>query len=105
MRAARDFDPADQSELEPFSFDFVNEIAAGDSIAPGSVPSFTAELVYGDDPDYASRVSGLPSVDGTVVSCYAGGFQPGCRYRLVATVVTTLEQRKTLFADVVGEKF
>jgi len=104
MRAAKDFDPADQSELEIFSFEFKNEIGDGDSIAPGSA-SFTAELVYGDDPDYASRVSGLPSVDGTVVSCYAGGFQPGCRYRLIVTVATTLEQRKTLYADVVGEKF
>ena len=102
MRTSTQFDPADPSEVEPFGFDFANELAPGETIL--SVESFSIELVYGTDPDYRLRLIGLPSYDGTLVSSFAGGFQPDCTYRLIATINTSLSKTLTLFADVSGEE-
>ena len=102
MRASTDFDPADPTEMEPFGFDFANELTVGEAIV--SVESFTVDLIYGTDPDYRLRLSGVPGFDGTLVSCMAGGFQPDCTYRLTATVTTTLAKSLTLYADVAGEE-
>ena len=103
MKCSQDFDPADTNEFETFGIDFVNDLAPGDAIA--AVVSFSAELVSGTDPNYATTVNGDPSFDGTLVSCFAGGFQPGCRYRLIATVYTMFGKDVTLYADVVGEEY
>lgn len=99
----KEFDPADITESEFFGIDFVNDIAAGDSVL--GVESFTIELINGYDPNYLLRISGAPSNDGTLASCRISNLQPGCRYRLIATVSTALGNLITLWADVLGEEF
>jgi len=102
MRAIRDFDPADATENEPFGFEFATEVEPGETIT--DVISFTIELIYGTDPDYLMRLgSDPPSYDGTVVSNWVTGLQPNCKYRLAATVFTSLRKKLTLWADVEGQ--
>ena len=69
-----------------------------DAIA--EVLSFTVELLYGTDPNYTSRLVGQPSFDGSLVSQVFAGAQPGCGYRLTATVLTVFGHKLTLFADI-----
>jgi len=101
MRAIRDFDPADATENEPFGFDFSTQLEPGETIT--DVVSFTINMVYGTDPDYLTRLGSPPSYDGTVVANWVSGLQPNCKYRLAATVFTSLSKTLTLWADVAGE--
>ena len=86
-----------QSQVVP------NENMSIDAIS--EVLSFTIELLYGTDPNYTSRLVGQPSFDGTLVSRVFAGAQPGCSYRLTATVLTALGHKRTRFADIPADAF
>lgn len=102
MRASRDFDPQDPTESEILSFDFVNDLSMGDSIVPPA-PVVAISLISGTDPNYASRLTGSPMVNGTLVGQRIAGCVAGCRYRLTATVSTYLGNQITLYADIPPE--
>jgi hypothetical protein len=83
MPFAGTFNAVLPGETRPFSIDFINDIAAGDTIASASA---TIESFYGVDENVALLPApGPPGIVGTTVIQTLGfgpyGFQPGIIYR------------------------
>jgi hypothetical protein len=88
MPFAGTFDPAIPSEQKAFSIDFVNDLAAGDSIVSATA---TVAVFYGQDVNVAQLVIPPPAINGTIVTQVLGlgpGFQPGTIYRWTVTALT-----------------
>jgi hypothetical protein len=65
MYVGRDFDPANPTESEVFSLDFVNTLQLGETI--NSVTSIDLTVFQGVDANPNSHLTGNPIVSGTVV--------------------------------------
>jgi len=85
----RDFDPAQPTEVERYSFDFINDLQAGDSISTAVWSCTVAAKSETADPNAASCISGPAVYAGTKTTQRVSGLQAGCTYVLSA-VVTTL---------------
>lgn len=98
MYVGRDFDPANATESEVYSLDFVNELASGESLS--SVTSVTLTVFQGTDADPSSHLSGSASITGTIVSQRLVTLTSGVTYTLSFTVLTTQTNTITLFSRV-----
>jgi hypothetical protein len=119
MRASKDFDPQDPTEIELFGCDFVNDLPQGDSIVINPAPVVTIGVIVqvnsvptvwtsalgipNPDPNYLSRLLAAPTFDGTLVSVLVGGCQAGCQYKLTYTVTTTSGKAISLYAYIPPE--
>jgi len=88
MYIGRDFDPAQPNESERYSFDFVNDLQAGDSIASAVWTCGVAAKSEVVDPGAASCISEPAVYAGTKTTQRVSGLQSGCTYVLTATVTT-----------------
>lgn len=84
------YSSCDPGETQPYSIDFANQLATGNSIA-STTSSLAAE--QGIDRNASSWLVGSPTISGTVVSQVIGGampngLQPGVVYRLTFTITT-----------------
>ena len=95
MRLTRDFDPINPGESEVFTFDFVNDLPASDTIASASV---TLAASVGSDPQASSRLVNAAQTSGTQVLQRIGGCLGGVVYLVSATVLTTQGNTLTLWA-------
>ncbi len=98
MYVGRDFDPANSTENEVYSLDFVNELGTGETIL--SVSSTTLTVFQGTDDDPESHLSGSSSITGSVVSQRLDSLTSGVTYTLAFTVLTSLTNTITLFSRV-----
>ncbi len=98
MYVGRDFDPANATENEVYSLDFVNELGTGETLLSVSAVSFT--VFQGTDANPDSHLSGNPSVTGSVVSQRLTTLTSGVTYTLAFTVLTSLSNTITLFSRV-----
>ncbi len=98
MYVGRDFDPANSTENEVYSLDFVNELASGEALL--SITSIGFTVFQGTDADPTSHLSGTPSISGTIVSQRISGLTSGVTYTLSMTVLTTQTNTITLFSRV-----
>ncbi len=98
MYVGRDFDPANSTESEVYSLDFVNELATSESLLSVSSVGFT--VFQGADADPSSHLSGSPSISGTIVSQRLITLTSGVTYTLSFTVLTNQSNTITLFSRV-----
>lgn len=104
MRIRQDFDPADPSESEVYSFDYTAELGPTEELTGAT---FSIALVEGVDADPASRLDGAASVGakagGTrdvLASQRLTSLQPGARYRLSCLAETDADNTISLYAHV-----
>jgi hypothetical protein len=97
MYVGQDFDPSDVGEDELYTFDFVNDVACGETIVTAT---WSCAAVDGQDPDAASRVVGPASWLGTETTQRVAGMLAGVRYRLLASAFTTFGNTKHLWSHV-----
>ncbi len=98
MYVGRDFDPANSTESEVYSLDFVNELATGETLL--SITSVTFTVFQGTDANPDSHVSGNPSITGSVASQRLVSLTSGVTYTLAFTVLTSLSNTITLFSRI-----
>jgi hypothetical protein len=105
MYVGRDFDVANPSESEIFSFDFVNELGSGETIS--SVSSITLAVFQGTDNNPNGHLSGGSSISGTTVSqriggsgAPAGNMIAGVTYTFQITINTSLANILTLYSRI-----
>jgi hypothetical protein len=105
MYVGRDFDPANPTESEVYSLDFVNEL--GGSEAVSSVTSVGLTVFQGTDSNPGGHLNGGSSILGSVVSQRVGGagaptgnLLAGVTYTLSFTVTTSLSNIVTLFSRI-----
>lgn len=101
MYTGRDFPPADPGESEPYSFDFVKDLEAGEVITGANWTCIVAEDSEGTDDDPSSRIgTGAPDNSGTFTRQVVAGLLPGVKYVLEATVTTSLGKTVSLWSHV-----
>jgi hypothetical protein len=100
MYVGVDFDPAEQDESEPFAFDFVTELAPGETI---STAAFTCTAKNGIDGAPASRLTGGATINGTVCTHTFAGALPGEVYVLHCEITTSLANTKSLWSHIPGQ--
>ena len=88
MYVGRDFDPSDNGESERFSFDFVNDIEADDTITAAVWTCGVAAKSAGQDGNAAACIDGLALFTGTKTTQRVSALQPGVIYMLRADVTT-----------------
>jgi hypothetical protein len=95
----RDFDPANPTESEVFSLDFVNTLQSGETINSATI---ALTEFQGMDPNPNSHLAGNPHISGTVVSQRVGGLVAGVTYSFSITVNTSppLSNVITLFSRI-----
>jgi hypothetical protein len=100
MYVGRDFDPANPTESEVFSLDFVYTLQSGETI--NSVTSIDLTVFQGMDANPNSHLTGNPIVSGKVVSQRVGGLVAGVTYTFSITVNTSppLSNVITLFSRI-----
>jgi hypothetical protein len=104
MYCGKDFDPADPDESDVFSFDFVNDLASGETVIS---TTWAITVLAGFDPTPALRFVGLPGVNAslttglnTVSSQRLGGLLNAVTYAVKADVVTTNSNTKSLWSRI-----
>jgi len=100
MYADRDFDPADPDESEVYSFDFVKELAPGESISSAVWTCIVASDSEASDGLASSRLSGAPTNAGTISSHRVIGLLTGVKYVLQAVVTTSASNLVALHSHV-----
>jgi hypothetical protein len=100
MYVGRDFSPADVGESAEYTFDFVRDLAVGETIT-GATWVCWAES--GSDPDAAARLIGAPSFSGTRTTQRVAGLLAGVKYGLQAIVTTSANNVVSLFSYVRGQ--
>ncbi len=98
MYVGRDFDPANSTESEVYSLDFVNDLASGETLS--SVSSVGLTVFQGTDASPSSHLSGSSSISGTVVSQRLATLTSGVTYTLSFNVLTSQSNTITLFSRV-----
>ena len=105
--AGRDFSPAEQAESLIYGLDFVNDLREGESLVEATWEVLVRE---GEDPDPSSHLVGDPVLvipEGTTVQTATTqrieGLLPDVTYTVRAVVVTSLENKLSLWTHVQGE--
>lgn len=101
MYCGTDFDPHDGDEVEYYTFNFVNDLVAGEVITQAS---WSIEVVTGTDTSASSRINGNAEIDptGMLTSQQFAYLLNTCKYRLTATVLTNLGNYKELWSHAPG---
>lgn len=97
MYAGQNFPPADPGESEVYSLDFKNDLQVGEEITGVTIELSVAD---GSDVDVASRLSGSPSIAGTIVSHRVANLQPEVLYRFRAIADTDMGNKLSLYAHI-----
>lgn len=102
-RAVGDFIDADPGTDDYYTFDFINNLAPGDSLIATNA-TWEISAIEGVDPgdpqDY--ELAG-PFVFGTRVTIKGGGFLPGVKYKMQCfTGLTAFGNDRDLWATVTG---
>lgn len=83
------FEPKAPGESKRLSFDFLSQLAVGETISSAVV---TSALYSGDDDDPEDMISGADSTSGSIVSQLVIGGVAGCIYTLTCVATTSLSQ-------------
>jgi|GEM_PF-2347188 len=99
MYVGRDFDPLQVVEKDSFSLDFVNNLAAGETLLSAEWECEVFQASEEPDPDAATRLVGAATVTGTTTSQFVGN-EPvvGCTYVLTAIVETSLGKTLSMWS-------
>lgn len=96
-----------QNEIEPFGFDFVNCVAADETV---SAAVWSLIVVRGTDSAPASHLLGPPrlvtpqgSTQQTATVQGVGGLLPGVLYKIRALVTTSQGNVRELYSHIYGE--
>lgn len=107
MKTDKDFSPATPDETRDYAFDFVNDVADGETLASAI---FTVEVAANEtsavaDTDPVSRLIGSASIDSSEISGTAvvasqrlWHMVAGNRYRLICRTTTSRGQVLELYA-------
>lgn len=105
MYVGRDFDVSDQDEQEAYAFDFINDLADGDSIVTAV---WTVATDEGVDPNPMARLVSTPWIvtppvtvpvtPASVTAQILGTGVPGVNYIVRAVVQTTRGMTLSLFS-------
>lgn len=98
MYVGRDFDPSDIGESERFSFDFINDVEAGDTITGATWTCGVAAISEGADDGAAACINGPPVFTGTKTTQRVSGLKAGVTYVLRADVTTAKGDLVALWA-------
>ena len=104
MYVGRDFHPSDVGESEIYTFDFLNDLATGETITDASgFCSVAADSEGTDDLPQAhvSDDSDDMTITGTKTSQRISGLAAGVKYVLQAIVTTSNSNTKSLWSHVV----
>lgn len=100
MYCGRDFDPADSSENEIYTLDFVNDLAAGEQLSSATWTCAVAPDSRVQDASAPSRLSGGASVSGTQTTQRVTGLVAGAKYILRAVATTDQSNERVLYSHV-----
>ena len=100
MYVGRDFDPSDTGENERYTFDFVNDMQAGDGIQSAVWTCGVAAKSILADPAASACISQPAVYTGTKTTQRVSGMKPGVIYLLTANVTTTLGDVISLWSHV-----
>lgn len=90
MYIGQDFFPFDSTESIVVGIDFVNDLAAGDTIDSATVTCTVADDSQVSDPDPQSRIAGGPFYPtNTQVTWRFASPVAGCKYLITVTATTT----------------
>ena len=101
MYVGQSFQPMSPDENEVFGINFVNDLAAGESIV--SVTAFNISVKQGTDATPTTHLVGVPSFVGTTVVQRISGVLNGVEYILEAVIFTTAGNTRSLFSYLPGE--
>jgi hypothetical protein len=100
MYVGRDFDPSDIGESERYSFDFLNDLQAGDSIQMATWSCAVAATSAASDANAAACIAEPAVYTGTKTTQRVTNLLPGVVYVLTATVVSASGDRVSLWSHV-----
>lgn len=113
-RALEDFTTCTPDEEAIFGIDFALDLAPA-TVTNGVITTpaetitnvtFTCEVAESsevDDPDAATRLIDDPSINGTIVDQFGGGFLAGVTYRIKAVITTSQGQVIPGWANMICE--
>jgi hypothetical protein len=100
MYVGRDFDPADPGESQVFGFDWVNDLAVGDSIV-GVLANISVQS--GTDASPSSRLVSTPFIlSPTQAVQRVANVLPGVNYTLQLIATTAQGDTLSLFSHIPG---
>lgn len=103
MYCGADFDAHDPLENEPYGFDFVKDVVAGEIVTQ---VTYSIAVVSGVDAAASSRIVGTPMINpldgGTQTSQVLYNLLAGVNYRLTAMATTNFGAMKSLWAHAPG---
>lgn len=82
--AGQDFTDTTPAEIRNYGLNFAKLLLPGETLL--GTPAISLSVVSGVDPNVSSRLSGTPSILGTVVFQQLKTLQPFCTYLLSASV-------------------
>ncbi|WP_409188447.1 hypothetical protein [Bradyrhizobium sp. RDM4] len=100
MYVGRDFDPSDLGESETYTFDFVRDLASGETIVGATWFCTVAADSIGVDADAADHVAIPASYNGTKTMQHVSGLVAGVKYVLQAVVETDQGSTLSLWSHV-----
>lgn len=100
MYIGRDFHPSDVGESEDYSFDFVKDLAADETIVGATWSCTVAEDSEGEDADAADHVAVPATFEGQVTTQHVSGLVDGVKYVLQAVVETNAGNTVSLWSHV-----
>jgi hypothetical protein len=100
MYVGRDFPPADDVESRNYTFDFVKDLAEGDTIVGATWSCTVAEDSAGQDAEAADHVGVPATYDGTRTTQHVSGLVAGVKYVLQAVVSTQAGETVSLWSHV-----
>lgn len=100
MYVGREFHPADPGESEDYTFDFVKDLAEGETIVGATWTCSVADDSEEEDADAADHVAIPASYDGTRTTQHISGLVAGVKYLLQAVVETSAGNTVSLWSHV-----
>lgn len=88
-----DFTQKRAEETEVFTVDFINVLASGETI---TAASWANTVIKGIDPSPSAMVHGSSTINGSMVCQLLTAGVPGCTYRPLCTVTTSMGQTLVL---------
>lgn len=96
MYTGKDFQPSDPQESETYAFDFVRDLAVGETITAATWTLTVAALSLVNDPTPAARLSGVAQFSGQITSQRIVGLLAGVLYEVQAVVTTSAASPNTV---------
>lgn len=98
MYVGSDFQASDAGESEIYSFDFVNDIAAGETLGTAT---FTLATVSGTDSNPSLHIQGSAQITGTIAMQRISGLLNGVTYAIQALVTTSNANVLSLWSHII----